>query len=108
MPVGDRAWGCGAEELSWKHTRLRPLEKQSDGASLARGLDVPRGERKSAKFTGDAAPHLWVAFLKCGILFNKTLKDTAHMKIWNRVSMKPTGPLDGRLSAQGHSVRGGR
>ena len=62
MPVGDRAWGCGAEELSWKHTRLRPLEKQSDGASLARGLDVPRGERKSAKFTGAAAPHLWVGW----------------------------------------------
>lgn len=31
---------------------------------------------------------------------------TARMKIWNGVSMKPTGPLDGRFSTQGHGVRG--
>lgn len=62
VPAGDRVWEWRAEELSWKHTGLRPLEKESDGASLASGPDPPRGERKSAKLTGAAALHLWVGW----------------------------------------------
>lgn len=44
----DASWGKGrgesggAEELSWKHTGLRPLEKESDGASFENYPNSPR------------------------------------------------------------------
>lgn len=53
----DASWGkygvAGGRAIL-KHTGLRPLEKESDGASLESGLGPTQGERKSAKLTGAA------------------------------------------------------